>query len=242
MAVTTVYFSSQGRVTRTTGGSPASAWSSVRGTNTTTGNSAGASTNDDFGCKMEAARGGSVFATNNRAYFYFDLSSIGTTITAIEFKARGGNNSANLNGDWTVARANSDGDFGTIATSDYPLVFNSTTSFTSYGANETSWSGNADNTIDLNATAITNANSGGELCICLMNYTYDYNDQEVEENFGNIFNTLNFVTSGTTRARLIVSHADAPSGYGNPVNSIEPANISKINAILSADISKVNGI
>ena len=75
-----------------------------------------------------------------------------------------------------------------------------------------------------------------------MNYTYDYDGAEVEESIGDIFNSLSFVNSGTTRARLTVTHADAPSGYGNEVNNIIPASISKVLGIATADISKVTGV
>ena len=242
MAVTTVYQSSQGRVGNSASGTLAAAWASAKGTNATTGNSVGStSTNDNFGSRTEAARGGAFLATNYRAYFYFDLSSI-SDITGITFTARGGTNSTNQNGDWIAARANQDADFGTIATSDYKLVYNSTTGFTSYSTNQASWSYNADNTVTLNATAVTNSNNEGELCVCVMNYFYDYNGGEVEGSIGDIFNSLSFINSGTTRARLTVTHADAPSGYGNEVNNIIPASISKVLGIATADISKVTGV
>jgi hypothetical protein len=243
MAVTTVYQSSQGRVGNSASGTLAAAWASAKGTNATTGNSVGStSTNDNFGSRTEAARGGAFLATNYRAYFYFDLSSITTTITGITFTARGGTNSTNQNGDWIAVRANQDADFGTIATSDYTLVYNSSAVFTNYSQNVASWSYNADNTVTLNPTAVSKANSEGELCVGLMNYTYDYDGAEVEESIGDIFNSLSFVNSGTTRARLTVTHADAPSGYGNEVNNIIPASISKVLGIATADISKVTGV
>ena len=241
MAVTTVYQSSQGRVGNSASGTLASAWQSAKGTNTTNGNSVGStSTNDNFGSRTEAARGGSFLATNYRAYFYFDLSSI-SDITGITFTARGGTNTRNQNGDWITARANQDADFGTIATSDYTLVYNSANAFTNYSQNVNSWSAGADNTVTLNATAVTNSNNEGELCVGLMNYTYDYNGGEVEGSIGDIFNSLSFVNSGTTRARLTVTHT-AASGYGNEVNAIVPASISKVLGIATADISKVTGI
>lgn len=243
MAVTTVYQSSQGRVGNSAGGTLGDAWGTAKGTNVTTGNSVGStSTADDFGSRTQAARGGQFLATNYRAYFYFDLSSITTTITGITFTARGGTNSTNQNGDWIAVRANQDADFGTIATSDYTLVYNSSTVFTNYSQNVASWSYNADNTVTLNPTAVSKANSEGELCVGLMNYTYDYDGAEVEESIGDIFNSLSFVNSGTTRARLTVTHADAPSGYGNEVNNIIPASISKVLGIATADISKVTGV
>ena len=243
MAVTTVYQSSQGRVGNSAGGTLGDAWGTAKGTNVTTGNSVGStSTADDFGSRTQAARGGQFLATNYRAYFYFDLSSITTTITGITFTARGGTNSTNQNGDWIAVRANQDADFGTIATSDYTLVYNSSAVFTNYSQNVASWSYNADNTVTLNPTAVSKGNSEGELCVGLMNYTYDYDGAEVEESIGDIFNSLSFVNSGTTRARLTITHADAPSGYGNEVNNIIPASISKVLGIATADISKVTGV
>ncbi len=238
MATSTIYFSSQGRVFRSSGGQPQAAWTNVRGTNTTNGTSAGTGTSTFFACSMEAARGGSVFAQNARAYFYFDLSDIGTdVVSAITLKVTAGSNSALTNGDYVVARANQDNDFGTIATSDYALVFNSSTSFTSYSANQSSWSANSVNSVTLNSTAVTNANSGGELCVCLLNYTYDYENGEVEESFGNLENTLSFPNSGTNRANLVVTHADA--GYGNVVNEVAAASISSVDEVLTANIDKI---
>ena len=242
MAVTTVFQSSQGKIGKSQGGSPlANVWNVVRGTNTTSGTSVAASGQTLFGCSSEPARGGAFIVGNNRAYFYFDLSAITTTITAISFKVTGGSNSSLQNGDWIVARANQDSDFATATTSEYPMVFNSSTQFTSYSTNVNSWSSNAVNTVALNSTAITNANSvDEELCLCLMNYTYDYNDGEVEESFGNLTNTLNLATSGDQRAKLEVTHA--AGGYGNEVNNIIPAKISKVLGIATADISKIIGV
>ena len=242
MAVTTVFFSSQGRVAKTAGGTPAASWATVRGTNTTPGtNVASTGTNENFGVKMEAARGGQVFASNKRLYYYFDLSGITTTISSIVLKVLGGTNTSNTNGDWIVSRANQDADFGTISTSDYPLVFNSTTSFTNYSTFQTSnWSANSVNSVSLNVAAITNANSGGELCVCLQNYTYDFANGDVEESFGNIENTLSFPTTGTNRANLVITHAAA--GYPNDVNAIQSANINKIMVLPTGDVNKVNGV
>ena len=241
MAVTTVFQSSQGRVGNAASGTLAAAWGSAKGSNVTTGTSvASTGTNENFGSRTEPARGGSFLASNFRAYFYFDVSAI-SDITGITFTAQGGTNSSNTNGDWIAARANQDADFGTIATSDYTLVYNSSTGFTSYSANVASWSANTGNTVALNGTAVTNSNNEGELCVCLMNYTYDYNGGEVEESIGDLFNTLAFVTSGATRAFLTVTHT-AASGYDNEVNNIIPANISKVLGVVTADISKVIGV
>ena len=127
MATTTIYAGSRGTVRHISSVEDEleDAWSGARGGNTTTGNTVVSSGNGQMGADMQTTRGGDFQAYCNRAYFYFYISEIGADdITAISLTVIGGSNSA-AEGDWIVARANSDNDFGTIATSDYPLVFNS---------------------------------------------------------------------------------------------------------------------
>jgi len=153
------------------------------------------------------------------------------------------------NGDWIVARANQDNDFGTIATSDYPLVFNNSTNMTSYSNSSSTWNPNFGgnlgvNTISLNATAVSNANSGGasaqELCIGLINNTYDYENEDAEENFGQLINGVALASTGTGRALLTVTHSSA--GFGKNVNNVTAANIVQINGVATANITKLNGV
>ena len=251
MATTTIYSDSRGAVIHIGGveGEALDAWNDARGGNTTTGNSVVASGNGQMGAQIQATRGGDFQGYCYRAYFYFDISEIGADdITAISATIIGGSNSAAA-GDWRVVRANSDNDFGTIATSDFALVFNSSTQMTSYSNSVSTWNPNFGgnlgvNTISLNATAVSNANSGGasaqELCIGLINNTYDYENEDAEENFGQLVNGVALTSSGTGRALLTVTHT--ASGYGNEVNNIIPAKISKILGISSANISKVTGV
>ena len=49
-------------------------------------------------------------------------------------------------------------------------------------------------------------------------------------------------TQGITLYELYVVIDYTPAGYGNAVNGVAAANISKVNGIATADISKVNGI
>ena len=251
MATTTIYSDSRGAVIHigAVEGEALDAWNDARGGNTTTGNSVVASGNGQMGAQIQATRGGDFQGYCYRAYFYFDISAIGSDdITAISLTVIGGSNSAAA-GDWRVVRANSDNDFGTIATSDFALVFNSSTQMTSYSNSASTWNPNFGgnlgvNTISLNATAVSNANSGGasaqELCIGLINNTYDYENEDAEEDFGQLVNGVALTSSGTGRALLTVTHT--ASGYGNEVNNIIPAKISKILGISSANISKVTGV
>ena len=195
-----------------------------------------------WGVAAEQTRGGDFSVSVYRTYFYFDLTDIGTDdISAITFNYFG---LSNANGEGIVVRANQDNDFGTIATSDFPLVFNSSTSMTAYSTSFTpTISGLALNAITLNATAISNANSGGaskELCLGIINYTYDYDYPDVETNFGNLLTGVNFTTTGASRANLFVTHAS--SGFGKDVNGVTAANIQKVNDVSSANIVKLNDV
>ena len=251
MATTTIYADSRGSVTHisATEDEVLEAWNGARGGNTTTGNSAIGSGNGSMGAQIQTTRGGDFLGYCYRTYFYFDISEIGSDdITAISLSVIGGSSSA-AGGDWRVVRANQDADFGTIATSDFALVFNSSTNMTSYSNSASTWNPNFGgnlgvNTISLNATAVSNANSGGasaqELCIGLINNTYDYENEDAEESFGQLINGVALASTGTGRALLTVTHS--ASGYGNEVNNIIPAKISKILGISSANISKVIGV
>ena len=250
MATTNVYSSSRGFVRHlgSVEDEVNDAFDDARGTNTTTGSSVGSTgASVAWGVGIQTTRGGDFQGTVYRCYFFFDLGGIGEDdVTAVTFSF---NNISNANGNGIVVRANSDNDFGTIATSDFALVFNSSTQMTSYSNSASTWNPNFGgnlgvNTISLNATAVSNANSGGasaqELCIGLVNNTYDYENEDAEENFGQLINGVALASSGTGRALLTVTHQ--ASGYGNEVNNIIPSKISKILGISSANISKVTGV
>jgi hypothetical protein len=49
-------------------------------------------------------------------------------------------------------------------------------------------------------------------------------------------------TQGITLYELFVTVDYTPAGYGNTVNGVASANISKINGVATANISKVNGV
>ena len=245
MAVTTVYSSSRGYVRHlgSTESEINDAFDDARGTNTTTGTSAqGTGASVAWGVAAEQTRGGDFSVQVYRTYMFFDLTDIGTDdITAITFTYFG---LSNANGVGIVVRANQDADFGTIATSDFPLVFNSSTSMTAYSSQFTpTISGLGDNQITLNATAISNANSGGaskKLCLGIINYTYDFDYPDVEESFGNLLTGVNFTTTGASRAFLTVTHAAA--GFGKNVNGVTAANIVKVNDVATGNIVKLNDV
>ena len=245
MATTNVYSSSRGFVRHlgSVEDEVNDAFDDARGTNTTTGSSVGSTgASVAWGVGIQTTRGGDFQGTVYRCYFFFDLGDIGSDdVTAVTFSF---NNISNANGNGIVVRANSDNDFGTIATSDFPLVFNSSTSMTAYSADFTpSLGGLATTTVDLNATAISNINSGGaskKICVGIINYDFDFEYPDVEENFGNLFTGTNFTTSGANRAVMTVTHEAA--GFGKNVNGVTAANIVQINGVASGNITELNGV
>ena len=244
MPTTTIHAGSQGRVRRTGNveGEVLEAWNSARGGATATGgfaDGAMGNKNPAFGADIETTRGGDFQGYCWRTYMFFDTSAITTNITAISLSVIG--NSPN-GGNWRVVRANQDADFGTIGTSDFNLAFNGGTSMTSYSSAVSTWniSGLAVNTVSLNSTAISNANGGGELCIGLLNNTYDYENNDMEEDPGNLLNGAKFATSGANRPVLSITH-DA-GGYGNQVNPVLASNIGNVNGVLTGNIANVIGV
>ena len=183
MAISTVYLDDRGAVRKSVSGQASyeAARSAARGTNTTTGTSAFASNIQSVALGVDIAneRGVTKSSSFYRAYYSFDIGAIiGTdTISAISLNVFGTSNSG---GDCIVVKANSNASFGTIATSDYPNVFNSTTSMTAYSSAIATWSTStlSPNSITLNGTAVDNMNAAAAkyLTIGLINNEHDYSN------------------------------------------------------------------
>ena len=248
MAISSVYLDDRGGVDKLAAGQATyeAARSAARGTNTTTGNTAYSSNIQSaaFGVAIENERGITKLARFYRAYYSFDIGAIiGTdTISAIKLNVFGTSNSG---GDLVVVKANSNASFGTIATSDYPNVFNSTTSMTAYSSTVATWSLStlAPNEITLNGTAVDNMNSqtGGSqyLTIGLINQTHDYSNGTATAVYNKI-NGVRFDTTGVYRAYLSVTHA--ASGFSLDVNGVLGTNIGDINKVDQASIAGLNGV
>ena len=248
MATSTVYLDDRGTVRKSVSGQASyeAARSAARGSNTTTGTSTGASNIQSvaYGVSIENERGVTKGASFYRAYYSFDIGAIigEDTISALVLNVFGASNSG---GDSRVVKANSNASFGTIATSDYPNVFNSTTSMTAYSSAIAAWSTSttSPNSIFLNSTAVDNMNSqtGGSqyLTIGLINNEHDYANVTATTTFSK-FNGVRYDTTGVYRAYVTVTHESA--GFGKDVNSVQSGNIVQINGIATANITKLNGV
>jgi len=183
-----------------------------------------------------SGRGGGSYLTH-RSFFFFDTSTIGGTITAIDLKIVGVTNTGNA---VRVAKSTAFGTSGgsAYANGDFDNWTNPTGAIppapVPYNASNYTWSG-LTNTIALNATAISDANNNSYLNLVLVGGTYDYPDTEptvdVEKYSGIQF------ASSTEFPKLAITYT--PSGYGNNVNGIDAIDIVEVNGIASADIVKV---
>tara|TARA_R100001224_G_scaffold110657_2_gene89527 strand:- start:259 stop:951 length:693 start_codon:yes stop_codon:yes gene_type:complete len=178
-----------------------------------------------------SGRGGTQYFVS-RTFLYFDVSSITTTITAATVKVYA---SAISNGKVGMYGSTAFGNNGTaLAATDFDNVTGTLQSSTTY--TDLTWTPNALESFPLNATAITALNSNG-----YGNYSLR-NPDEVDEETPELdaYAGINFQTSGTNRAQIVITHADP--GYPNIVNSVAAASISKVNATATANISKINSV
>ena len=166
----------------------------------------------------------------SRAFVFFDLSSITTTITAATVKVV--SNGTN-GGDVGMYGSTAFGNNGTsLASSDFEKVTGNLQSGTIY--TDLTWGNGSLRSFPLNATAITALNSNGYGNYSFRN-TKDVDEEEPEEDS---YAGINFLTSGTNRIQIEVTHAAA--GYSNTVNSVTAANYDKINSISKSSIERIN--
>ena len=177
-------------------------------------------------------RGGLAYFVN-RAFVFFDVSSITTTITAATVKVYGG---SQLNANVGMYKSTAFGNNGSsLVAGDFDSVTSTLQSATIYN-DLNSWTTNALNSFALNATAITdlNANNYGNY---VFRTTADVDEEEPEEDS---YAGINFQTSGTNRIQIEITHADP--GYGNNVNDVTASNIVKINDVATASVTKLNDV
>ena len=171
-----------------------------------------------------------------RAFFYFDTSTITDTITAIDLKIYGYQESGN---DVRVAKSTAYGGDGGTAYADADFdSWTSTNGFlpTPYSSDET-WV-TIDNTISLNSTAISDANNDNYLILAVVGAEFDYPNTAMllpqDQKSGITF------ASSTVFPQLVITHS-APS-YANDIIGIPNSKYDKVNSIAKSDISKIIGV
>lgn len=181
-----------------------------------------------------SGRGGGSYVIS-RTFLVFDVSGVGGTITAIDLKIYGITNNTI---DVMVAKSTAFGGDGSSAFVEGDFDNWSLDSPTAYMASSPAWSINTYNTLTLNATAISDANTNGYLNVVVLGSDYDYNDvspgSDIDRQGG-----IKFL-NGTYPIELDITYT--PTGYGNNIIDIPNASIGKVGRITKANIAKVGGI
>lgn len=165
-----------------------------------------------------------------RIFQAFDLSSVVGNITSLDLVLTT-NTAVGIVTDFIITKASKPSISTNLVAADFAsLDFN-----TLYTSNF-SLTASTTNTVALNSTAISDANSNSELILSIINYDYDYLDTMPVPSSATYMNIQN--ASGT---RPYLSYT-AVTGYGNTVTGIIPANIGKVNNVATANIGNIIGI
>jgi hypothetical protein len=190
-----------------------------------------------------SGRGGGSYYVN-RSFFFFDTSTVAGTITAIDLKIYG-----YLNGGHSVRVAKSTA-YNTGGGSAYiNSEFNNWTSLNAasfpaipipYTEAGQTWTALGTNTITLNSTAISNANSNSYLNLVLVGQLYDYANSapgsSLEQNSGIQF------ASTTTFPQLSITYTPTPTGYQNYPLGIADDKFQEVNGVDTGDIEEIIGV
>jgi len=166
-----------------------------------------------------------------RGYLHFDLSSVSGTITDLDLDLY--TKSPSTARDIIIVKSTAP-DGSNIAVGDFGAADLST----AYSAEFTTFSNTADaqNTIALNSTAISDANTNSELILAVVDHTYDYSNSQPT---GLALALQYHLNSLIYRPTLTYT---AVTGYGNTVMGVVSANIGEVTGVATADIGKVIGV
>ena len=178
-----------------------------------------------------------------RSFFCFDTSGVTGTVSEAKIGLKG--YSTNSGSAIAVKSTAFGGDGGTaLANGDFDAIVGWSAgsslagSATVYGSQITSWNNSAFNEFTGSSDLLADIKNNNVVIVCVMNYTQDYlNSAATSSNQAGV----HFAEWSSTSSDPYIDYT-LSTGYGNAVNGIAAANISKINGIATANIDKVNGI
>ena len=218
---------------------PGTSWAAVRDSTSSDSNTDFTTTQTDVGfAKREgysAGRGGGTYNVR-RSFFFFDTSTVNGTITAISLKIYGVINGGNQ---VRVAKSTA---FGGNGTSAYTSTdFNNWTSLNTTpepnipipytGQLGNLWFINTTNTLSLNSTAISDANSNSYLNLVVVGNAHDYPNTAPTAD-AQLQSGIQFASS-TVFPDVEITYTPALNSITtySSVIGVEAANISSINSI-----------
>ena len=239
MATTTINASLQGVIERQDSSGAAINWLTTT-RNAAAGTVATTITTNTFftGMQVQYTFSKNVYvATCNRTFLFFDLSSVGGTITAATLKVLAG--TPGNTDDVQVVPSTAwggDGTTTTLATGDYDGVEFNGTAGSNYGS-ILSWTASSYNDIVLTADAISDMNSDGYLNCALLDQDNDY--RGINPTLGTLIQYPIEFLDPTNPITLAITYT--PAGWGNNINGVSNASIVSVIGVAKASIANVNG-
>ena len=172
-----------------------------------------------------------------RAFLFFDLSSVGGTITAATLKVLAGTpgNTDDVQAVPSTAWGG-DGTTTTLTLSDYDGVEFDGTSGSNYGS-ILSWTASSYNDITLSADAISDMNSDGYLNCALLDQDNDY--RGIAPTLGTEISYPIEFLDATNPIKLEITYT--PAGWNDNVNGVANASIANVMGVTESSIAGING-
>ena len=239
MATTTINATLQGVVERQDSSGSAISWvpttrNAAAGTGATT-----ITTNTFFtGMQVQYTFAKNLYvATCNRTFLFFDLSSVGGTITAATLKVLAGTpgNTDDVQAVPSTAWGG-DGTTTTLATGDYDGVEFLGTAGSDYGS-ILSWTASSYNDITLTSDAISDMNSDGYLNCALIDQDNDY--RGISPTLGTLIEYPIEFLDATNPIKLEITYT--PAGWDDNVNGVANASIANVMGVTESSIAGING-
>ena len=239
MATTTINASLQGVIERQDSSGAAINWLTTT-RNAAAGTVATTITTNTFftGMQVQYTFSKNVYvATCNRTFLFFDLSSVGGTITAATLRVLAGTTGNTDDVQAVPSTAwGGDGTTEALATGDYDGVEFDGTAGSNYGS-ILSWTASSYNDIVLSADAISDMNSDGYLNCALLDQDNDY--RGIAPTLGTLIDYPIEFLDPTNPIKLEITYT--PAGWTKDIMGVSNASIVSVIGVAKASIANVNG-
>jgi hypothetical protein len=239
MATTTINATLQGVVERQDSSGSAIAWvSTTRDAAAGTGATTITANTFSVGMKVGYTFAKSLYVAECiRTFLFFDLSSVGGTITAATLKVLAGTpgNTDDVQAVPSTAWGG-DGTTTTLAVGDYDGVEFNGTSGSNYGS-ILSWTASSYNDITLTSDAISDMNSDGYLNCALLDQDNDY--KGIAPTLGTEIQYPIEFLDATNPIKLEITYT--PAGWNDNVNGVSNASIANVIGVTESSIAGING-
>lgn len=171
-----------------------------------------------------------------RVFGWVDVSAYAPNISAIDLKIPWGS-STGIN-DFIICQSFAFNNASSTTLSGPDMDINGSWDVNVPFSTQQTYQASSTQTVSVNATAVSQANSLTYLNFVIIDFDYDY--QNFDPAFGGVPANYYGRFSMSVTAQADITYA--LPGYGNDVNNVTSTNIDQINGVDSANIDQVNGI